>query len=172
MVINNTNPHNTEVSNGNGTEPISEVSLQPLHGWMYIGRVSQTKGCPVYSSPSLPHPFASPFTNFWSFSWQPTGQKIQKAELFPANPTFLPPPYTSTKVITSALFSILIVISFDRTCSLSLNTQITNAILFSSSSSLVTNSISCTRVSSSLKTSRANLCSCIVQGVISRLQEG
>lgn len=120
----------------------------------------------------LLNPFAPPFTNSWSFSWQPTGQKIQKAEPFPTNPTFLPPPDTSMKVITSALFSILIVISFDRTFSLSLNAQITNAILFSSSSSLVTNSVACTRVSSSLKTSQANLCSCIVQGVISRLQEG
>lgn len=129
------------------------MSLQPLHGWMYTGCVSQTKACPMYSFRSLPHPFALPFTNFWSFSWQPRDQKIQKTELFPANPTFLPPPYISMEVITNALFSILIVVSFDRTCSLSLNAQITNAILFSSSSSLVTHSIACTRVSSSLKTS-------------------
>lgn len=112
----------------------------------------------MHSFPSLLNPFAPPFTNTWSFSGQPTGQKIQKAELFPTNSTFLPPPYTSTKLVKSALFSILIVISFDRTCSPSLNAQITNAILFSSSSSLVTNIIACTRGQQFLKKTSQPIC--------------
>lgn len=128
--------------------------------------------CSVFIPLSLPHCFAPSFTKFLSFPWQTTGQMIQKAKLFPVKPTFFPPPCTSMKVTTSALFSILIVISFDRTCSLSLKAQVTNTILFSSSPSLATNSIACIRVSSSLKTSRADLCGCIVWRVISRLQEG
>lgn len=69
------------------------------------------------------------------------------------------------------LFSILIVISFDRTHSPSLKAQTLHTILSSFSPSLAANRIACIRVSNSFKSSRANLRSCIVWGVISRLQE-
>lgn len=69
------------------------------------------------------------------------------------------------------LFSILIVISFDRTYSLSLKARTLHTILSSFSPSLAANSIAYIRVSNSFKLSRANLRSCIVWGVISRLQE-
>lgn len=148
--------HKTQVS-------LMQTVLNPFLKYLYLFMASCTQAAchrltrhmfsSIFTLLTATHLFPPSFTNFLSFSWQPTGQKIQKAKLFPVKPTFLSPPYTYMKGITSALFSILIVISFDRTYSLSLKAPITNTILFSSSPSLATNSTACIRVSNSLKTS-------------------